>query len=233
MAKKTRVPLPPNQPSPGGRSQFPQQRSSPPRQLPVTRGRVALAVAGLAVLIVVAGAIAVLSRDTPAAETLRQAGCRYRTFPAQKADHIPAEQKVTYNSFPPTSGPMTSEMIVWGAYDEPILGQKQLLHNLEHGGVAIQYGAKVDRQTVTRLEEFYLESPNGLVLAPLPALGKGIALTAWNADPEEPVPAGAGPGRGILASCSGFDEDAFRTFLAAHRYQGPERMGKETLEPGQ
>lgn len=232
MARKTRVPLPPDRPAPRGRSQFPQRRSSPPRQLPVTRSRVALALAGLAALLVTGGAIAVLSRDTPVAETLRQAGCRYRTFPAQKADHIPAEQKVSYNSFPPSNGPMTSEMIVWGAYDEPLLGQKQLLHNLEHGGVAIQYGAGVDRETVARLEEFYLESPNGLILAPLPALGKRIALTAWNADPAEPVPAGAGPGSGIVASCSGFDEDAFRAFLGAHRYRGPERMGKETLEPG-
>lgn len=52
---------------------------------------------------------------------------------------------------------MTNEMVVWGFYTEPVVGQ-QLVHNLEHGGIV---------------------------------------------------------------------------FRGAHRYKGPERMGRETLEPGQ
>lgn len=168
------------------------------------------------------------------AEAVRQAGCRYEMYPAQAAPHVPPTQKVKYNSFPPTNGPMAEELIVWGAYDEPLVGQRQLVHNLEHGGVAIQYGAKVDASTVALINDFYLESPNGLVVAPLPALGERIALTAWNA----PAPSASASGKpdlgsGILARCPRFDKGAFQSFIDAHRYKGPERMGRETLEPGQ
>lgn len=52
-------------------------------------------------------------------------------------------------------------------------------HNLEHGGVIVQYGDKIGATTRMRLRAFYDDSPNAMVLAPLPELGSKITLTAW------------------------------------------------------
>lgn len=224
MAKKSRVP---NPPSPGRRTQFPQQRSSP-RTPSVSRRHAALGAAALVALIAVAAVLAMLARGggASAAEAVRQAGCRYETYPTQPAPHVPPTQEVKYNSFPPPNGPMAEELIVWGAYDEPLVGQRQLVHNLEHGGVAIRYGAKVNASTIARINDFCLESPNGLVVAPLPALGERIALTAWNA-PAPSASASEKPdlGSGILARCPRFDGGAFQAFIDAHPLQGSRADG--------
>ena len=53
------------------------------------------------------------------------------------------------------------------------------MHNLEHGGIFIQYGKDVPQATVDQLKSFYDEHQNGTLLAPLPSLGSKIALGAW------------------------------------------------------
>lgn len=92
----------------------------------------------------------------------------------------------------------------------------QEVHNLEHGGVIIHYGDEVDPQTVEQLQAFYDESPNAMLLSPLPGLGSKISLTAWTK----------------LATCERFDEDAFAAFRSAFRGNGPERFRVGDLQPG-
>jgi hypothetical protein len=205
------------------------RRPPPSRRSLVIAG---LTVAGLALVVL---AVAFVSRSGgggDAAAAVRAAGCTYTTYPATNADHVPPTKKVKYNSFPPTSGPMTEETVVWGPYSDPV-GQMSLVHNLEHGGVAIEYGPKVNAATVARLNDFYQQDANGLVLTPLPGLGVKIALAAWNG-PESSESEGKEKnlGRGILAVCPRFDREAFEAFRDAHRYKGPERFPRESLEPG-
>src|SRR5437764_856952 len=51
----------------------------------------------------------------------------------------PAEVGLTkYNSDPPTSGPHVPQIANWGIHNEPI-PKEFLVHNLEDGGVAMQY----------------------------------------------------------------------------------------------
>ena len=38
--------------------------------------------------------------------------------------------------------------------------------------------------------------------------------------------------QGILAECTQFDENAFESFRDAYRFQGPERIPPESLQPG-
>ena len=225
MANKTRVSSPPRP------VKAPQRRVEP--RAPNRR---TLTLVGVAALAVIATAIALLATrlggEASAADAMREAGCTFRTYPATTSEHVPELAKVEYNSFPPSNGAMANEMVVWGFYTEPVVGQKQLVHNLEHGGIVIQYGEEVDTETVRSLEAFYRDDPNGLVVAELPALGNKIAIAAWNA----PSPTGKGGkpdlGHGIVARCPRFDGGAFDTFRGAHRYKGPERAGRETLEPG-
>ncbi len=53
------------------------------------------------------------------------------------------------------------------------------MHNLEHGGIFIQYGPDVPQSTIDQLQGFYDQHRNGTLLAPLPSLGSDIALGVW------------------------------------------------------
>lgn len=226
MAKKSRV-HPPQRPV-----QAPQRRVE---KTPHSNRRYLIA-AAVPALVIAGTALAAfaprLGGSADAMAAMTEAGCSYRTYPATTSKHVPESAKVKYNSFPPTNGEMTEDTVVWGFYTEPV-GEKPLVHNLEHSGIVIQYGRRVGSETVAQLEQFYRDDSNGLVVAQLPALGDKIALGAWNApEPSGSPSAKQGLGEGILALCPRFDEDAFETFVDKHRYKGPERPPRETLEPG-
>lgn len=151
--------------------------------------------------------------------------CTRETFPDQGRAHITARQKpprdFEYNSFPATSGWHNPSPAIWNVYEQPV-DQQMLVHNLEHGGVVVQYGEGVSQETVAEIVEWYRDDPNGIVVAPLPdspqaeELRGKIALTAWR----------------NLAICSSFDEEAFSDFRDDFRGEGPERFPVEALEPG-
>jgi hypothetical protein len=131
--------------------------------------------------------------------------------------------KPKYNSFPPTTGTHFQYPAKFNLYTFP-LPQLVVVHNLEHGGVAIQYGRKVPKATVRQIRRWYLKDTNALIVAPLPALGAKIALTAWNAAPYEgSVP---DPGHGYVGLCTRFDEKEFTAFVKAHRWKGGERFDR-------
>ena len=70
------------------------------------------------------------------------AGCTLHTYPSEGRSHITTlnpKPPIKYNSFPPTSGKHYYVPAVWGSYDSPV-SEYQAIHNLEHGGIVIQYG---------------------------------------------------------------------------------------------
>ncbi|MEE8448634.1 MAG: DUF3105 domain-containing protein [Thermodesulfobacteriota bacterium] len=85
--------------------------------------------------------------------------------------HIP------YNSDPPTSGPHVSSVARWGVHTRPIPRELQV-HNLEDGGVFIQYSCKDCDELIKKLEEIVLRYPY-TILAPYPEMDSKIASTAW------------------------------------------------------
>ncbi|MFQ5883302.1 MAG: DUF255 domain-containing protein [Candidatus Methylomirabilales bacterium] len=85
---------------------------------------------------------------------------------------------VAYNSDPPTSGPHLPQVARWGIYDQPVPRESQV-HNLEHGGVIIQYNCECPEliQKLTAIAKRYQEK--SLILAPYPGMDDRIALTTW------------------------------------------------------
>jgi hypothetical protein len=162
---------------------------------------------------------------------LAAAGCTTHVYPGLQPRHLTdIHARPSYNSFPPTSGPHYASPAVWGIYTSSI-PQIVLVHNLEHGGIVIQYGAKVSQRTLRQLTAWYNRDPNALVIALLPQLGAKIAVTAWNEPPYQrgrPID----PGHGYLALCSSFDPGAFTSFVRAHRYKSGERFPPSILAPG-
>jgi hypothetical protein len=164
-----------------------------------------------------------------------RAGCTWKAVQALASrNHLTdLNQKVkpAYNTFPPTSGPHFATPAPWGIYDDPI-NQKILVHNLEHGGIVVQYGPKTPPDTKQELAAFFQDSPNGIVVDPLPALGDKISLGAWTAEDDANVEKPK-PGTAYLAICPRYDEKAFKAFRDAFRYQGPERIPPDFMQPGQ
>jgi hypothetical protein len=220
VAKKVRTP------SPGPRQQGPRRRDSKPGQFrPLgldKRGLIAGIVAGLVVIVAIVAVVVARGSgggsksSTTALAALNAAGCSYRRYPSEGRGHVSSlSAKVSYKTFPPTSGTHYYVPAVWNRYTQPLV-LIQEVHNLEHGGVIIQYGDKVPQATVAKLVSFYNSSPNGMLLAPLPKLGNKIALTAWTR----------------LALCAQYNQAAFAGFRDAFRGIGPERFPVSSLTPG-
>jgi hypothetical protein len=166
---------------------------------------------------------------------VERAGGTFQTVKALGAgNHLTSlTQKVNpaYNTSPPTSGPHMPTPAPWGIYEDPI-NQKILVHNLEHGGIVVQYGPRTPPTTKDDLSGFFQDSPNGIVIVPNPTLGNRIVLEAWTAEDlaqgDDPR-----PGTSYLARLPRYDEEAFKEFRDAFRYQGPERIPPDLMQPGQ
>jgi hypothetical protein len=220
--KKSRVPPPPRPvQAPKSRPvQAPKVRQNEPRR-PLSRPRTRLWLIGSGVAVVVLAVAVILATviggGSSDASALAAAGCVQQTFPAQGRNHVQELAKgFKYNSFPPTSGPHYPQPAVWNIYDQPVR-QIYLVHNLEHGGIVVQYGDKVPQATVDQIKSWYVNGDrNAIVVAPLPALGDKVALTAWT----------------HLATCPGFDAKAYDAFVGLHRYKAPEKVPASAMQPG-
>lgn len=60
--------------------------------------------------------------------------------------HVPAGEKVDYNSNPPTSGPHYSDWVKSGVYSEP-KDDRNMVHSLEHGYVIMSYNCDKKAQS--------------------------------------------------------------------------------------
>jgi Protein of unknown function (DUF3105) len=225
--KKSRVPTPPKTAATRTvQAPKPYHAARDPR-----RTRMLFIALGVVILLAGAGvgiAMAVGGGSSGAIEESQV--CDFETFESAGRGHVDKRPKASeYNSTPPTSGPHFAQPrapVIWNVYEEP-LDQVSLVHNLEHGGMVIQYGSGVSDADVQKLREWLADDPFGLVLAPLPPaverrkpeLADQIAVTAWT----------------HLMTCSAFDGAAMDDFSDQFRGpQGdaPEKFPLEALQPG-
>jgi uncharacterized protein DUF3105 len=236
--KKSRTPPPPRRPV-----QAPKRREAPPtrstqRTYAERRRWLVLGGAGAAVVALVVVLVVVFATGGAGAsvqQDLAAAGCSYKTYVVHDRHHVASlNAKIKYPTFPAVGGPHYQAPMPFGRYPTPVV-EIQKVHNLEHGAVVIQYGDKVPQATVAELTSFYASSPNAMLMAPLPALGKKIALEAWTADQGKLSDSTSGgyQGDARLALCTSFDEKAYKSFRSAYRGKGPERFPMSALAPGQ
>jgi hypothetical protein len=172
----------------------------------------------IAVAVVAVVLVNVLGGGEDASAALANAGCTEQTFPSQGRQHVlELKEEFQYSSFPPTSGPHNPQWALWGMYDRPVPFISST-HNLEHGGIVVQYGKDVPQETIAEIRAWYEADPAGLLVAPLRgnALPDKVALTGWTQ----------------LAICPGFDAAAFDSFRDQYRFKGPERIPIEGMQPG-
>jgi hypothetical protein len=166
------------------------------------------AVAAVLALIFFSGVL-----NTPATGPTANAaneGCTpVQSFPSQGQAHIqPNQTHPPYSSNPPTSGWHWDEARGAGIFTAPQV-QEQLVHDLEHGFIVIQYN-NLPAADVQRLATLVQRDRYHTILAPYSGLAESVrvALTAWTK----------------LQTCTGVDEKAIAAFVNAYRDQGPEKV---------
>lgn len=135
-----------------------------------------------------------------AVAALAQAAGPGRTVPSLGNEHIeaPSSPHLPYNSDPPTSGPHTPYIARWGVHKVPVAREIQV-HNLEDGGIMVQYNCQRCDDLIAQLERLTTEF-NPIVVAPYPTGKFLIALTAW----------------GRIDTLDAYDEARIRRFIQAY-----------------
>lgn len=126
--------------------------------------------------------------------------------------HVNEGTTVTdYNTDPPTSGQHYPSTAGWGIRDQPVPNEYQV-HNLEHGGIVIQYNSSVTAEEISELEDIVSQCDVKLLLAPRPDMEQRISVTAWT----------------YYQNFDEVDRDAIQDFIDAHVDEGPERIASES-----
>ncbi len=104
--------------------------------------------------------------------------------PSEGNRHVgPSEVGLTkYKSDPPTSGPHLPSIARWGIHESPVPKELQV-HNLEDGGVLVQYNCpQTNPECKTLIEKLaqIVRRYDHAILASYPEMSHKIALTAWS-----------------------------------------------------
>ena len=130
--------------------------------------------------------------------------------------HMPVGSHIDWSSNPPAVGAHYATWAGWNRHYQS-LDRAYYVHNLEHGGIVIQYGDRVSQAERDKLNAYYDKDPVGILMAPLPRIGPRIAVTAWT----------------HLMVCQKVDTKAFDTFKKKYRFKGPEKIPADQMQPGQ
>lgn len=100
-------------------------------------------------------------------------------IPVQSGDHVqPGASHASYNSNPPTSGPMFGEVAGAGIHDEQVVDE-QGIHSLEHGAVIVWYKSDLPKDQLEQVKTAYNEANGKKILTPRKDLDALVALTSW------------------------------------------------------
>ena len=127
--------------------------------------------------------------SSPVGTTGSDLSSRVQLDPDDGARHLaPGAPGSGYSESPATSGPHwfgpTTPVGVpaparWGVYQFP-LPDEILVHNLEHGGIAIHYNCPVGcNEVVDQLQALIPTNRSQFIMSPYPGMETRIAITAW------------------------------------------------------
>jgi hypothetical protein len=151
----------------------------------------------------------------PAAEA---AGCTLKDVKATSRDHTTSlDERVKYNSNPPTSGRHYEIPAQDGIYgDAP--QDEEIVHGMEHGRVIVWVKPSIPEDQRANIRALVEDDSYQMFLVSRSKMPYAVAATAWDADP-------APNGTGKLMTCDQVNDktyDALAAFRDEHRSQGPE-----------
>lgn len=110
------------------------------------------------------------------ADALTAAGCTFGTFDEHEPEHVDEGKDLSDEEFPPTSGRHYDNWAPFGVYDDPV-DDGFTVHNLEHGGVAVWLGTKVEDDVAEAIGGLP-EQDEKWVVAPRRDI-EGLVSAAW------------------------------------------------------
>lgn len=98
----------------------------------------------------------------------------------QPSNHLTSETSphAAYVSDPPTSGPHVSNTAPWGVSTTAV-AKELVVHNLEEGGVILNYRPDLDKASIDRLAAIARTYDTDVLMVPYPGLSDPIVLTTW------------------------------------------------------
>lgn len=125
-------------------------------------------------------------------------------MPVEGANHVAEGTKVEYKANPPASGDHYGVPANWGVYDHEI-PDEAAVHNLEHGGVWINYKPEIPETAKEKLIEI-AKSGSKIILTPRSKNDSLIAVVSW----------------GRIYKTESFNEETIRNFVLKYENTGPE-----------
>ena len=174
------------------------------------RTRVAVIVVGIALVGgVVAWQVTNRRNASRTIATLTAGSCRYDTRSDRgRVNEHGANPTFTVN--PPSGGVHSASVAPSGTFSaENAPGDGEVVHALEHGGIAVSYRPGLPPDRLAALEAIADEHGEDVLLLPRSSLGVPVAATAWH--------------RRIL--CDQAEPDTVGRFVDAYAGEGPENPG--------
>lgn len=140
-------------------------------------------------------------------EAMTRGSCRYdtRTDAGRVNEHADNAQ---YRVIPPSGGVHLPSAASTGSYTAPTAPPPgQVVHALEHGGIAVWYDTSMAADDVAKLEALAEKNSSEVLLLPSEGLGRPAAATAWH--------------RRLL--CGQIEIGSLQRFIDAYGGEGPER----------
>ena len=155
------------------------------------------------------------------APAAKAAGCTLESFKGKSREHTDdINEKVKYDSNPPTEGKHFAAPAQDGAYDKAP-DVKELVHALEHGRIVVWFKKSLPEDQRADLKALFDDDSYQMLLTPDPTKMKyAVAASAWLRDPTP-------NGTGRLLGCTKFSDeamDALQAFRDEYRGNGPEAV---------
>lgn len=155
-----------------------------------------------------------------------EAGCTdIEEFEAEGREHIDPAQPVEYETTPPTSGNHFGTPLDAGFFpsEQP---EGAVVHNLEHGQIAIWYSPDMPAEAVDDLEG-YVEAANNDPDLPGTAPRPVLAVPYDGLEGDATY---AATGWAASQACAEYSRDALDGFRERFQGNGPEAAGVPTFE---
>ncbi len=155
------------------------------------------------------------------APAAKAANCTLQSFKGKSREHTDdINEKVQYDSNPPTEGKHFAVPAQDGAYDKAP-DVKELVHALEHGRIVIWFKKSLPEDQRADLKALFDDDSYQMLLTPDPTKMKyAVAASVWL---REPTPNGTGR----LLGCTKLSDeaiDALQAFRDEYRGNGPEAV---------
>ncbi len=137
------------------------------------------------IVVVVVLAFSLFGEPEPESEAAGSAVSERYRVPSQGAAHVDQGSTITYDHYPPSSGPHYGSPSIYRVFDEPV-PEGSWVHNLEHGAIVLLFKCEDECEIrIDQIQDLYDRLPDGafgqvkLVASPYERSSTEFTVLAW------------------------------------------------------